>query len=113
MHQLRLRREGRSDRRAPDTRRAGTDSLPQIGESLTLPDSAVDLSANGSAPMKRPVLLAWIALCCLSATVGVFAQTSVERFNRQLEQIQRETTLQADTSVPIDQRTLLDYGGYL
>src|SRR5207249_9556075 len=34
-------------------------------------------------------------------------------FNRQLEQIQRETTLQADTSVPIDQRTLLDYGGYL
>jgi hypothetical protein len=37
----------------------------------------------------------------------------VERFSRQLEQIQRETTLQADTSVPVGQRTLIDYGGYL
>jgi hypothetical protein len=40
------------------------------------------------------------------------AQTSVERFSRQLEQIQRETTLRADTAVPVDQRTLIDYGGY-
>jgi hypothetical protein len=62
--------------------------------------------------MKRPVLLTSIAFCWL-ITTGALAQTSVERFNRQLEQIQRETTLQADTNVPLDQRTLFDYGGYL
>jgi hypothetical protein len=41
------------------------------------------------------------------------AQTSVERFSRQLEQLQREQTLQIDPAVPVDQRTLIDYGGYL
>jgi hypothetical protein len=61
--------------------------------------------------MKRfsgALLLLGLAFVANSAA----AQTSVERFNRQLEQIQRETTLQADTNVPVDQRTLVDYGGY-
>ncbi len=54
-----------------------------------------------------------LALLLLILTLDAAGQTSIERFNRQLEQIQRETTLQADTSVPFDQRTLFDYGGYL
>src|SRR4051812_13296628 len=54
-----------------------------------------------------------LALSLLILTVDAAAQVSIERFNRQLEQIQRETTLKADTSVPFDQRTLIDYGGYL
>src|SRR5436190_5183633 len=53
-----------------------------------------------------PLALAFLAL-------ATHAQTSVERFNRQLEQIQRDTTLRADPAVPVDQRTLIDYGGYL
>jgi hypothetical protein len=53
-----------------------------------------------------------LLLLCGSAASSL-AQTSVERFNRQLEQIQRETTLQADTNVPVDQRTLVEFGGYL
>jgi hypothetical protein len=38
---------------------------------------------------------------------------TVERFERQLEQIQRDTRLRADDAVPVDQRMLLDYGGYV
>ena len=53
----------------------------------------------------------------LSATSGAaFAQQrpgSVERFERQLEQIQRATRVQADTSLPVDQRMLVEYGGYV
>jgi hypothetical protein len=41
------------------------------------------------------------------------SQSSLERFERTLEQIRRDTTLKVDTSVPVDQRLLLDYGGYL
>jgi len=55
---------------------------------------------------------AFLLLGLTFVATNASAQTSVERFNRQLEQIQRETTLQADTSVPADQRTLFDYGGY-
>src|SRR5687768_13189239 len=38
---------------------------------------------------------------------------NVERFERQLEQIQREQRVMADTAVPVDQRMLVDYGGYI
>jgi hypothetical protein len=37
----------------------------------------------------------------------------LERFQRQLEQIQRDTRLRVDQRIPADQRTLFDYGGYL
>src|SRR5688572_2474550 len=40
------------------------------------------------------------------------AQTSVERFERQLQQIQRDTRLRINPDIPADQRALLDYGGY-
>jgi hypothetical protein len=41
------------------------------------------------------------------------AASEAGRFNRTLEQIQRETILQANTAIPIDQRMTLDYGGYV
>src|SRR6478672_12178394 len=41
------------------------------------------------------------------------AQSDLERFERQLEQIQRDTRLRVDQRVPAEQRTLFDYGGYL
>jgi hypothetical protein len=41
------------------------------------------------------------------------SQSSLEKFERTLEQIRRDTTLQVDTSVPASQRLLFDYGGYL
>ena len=40
-------------------------------------------------------------------------QAAVERFERQLEQIQRENRVIADTAVPVDQRMLVEYGGYV
>src|SRR5687767_1972144 len=40
------------------------------------------------------------------------AQTSVERFERQLQQIQRDQRLRINPDIPADQRALLDYGGY-
>lgn len=40
------------------------------------------------------------------------ANANLERFNRQLEQLQRQTLLQADQSLTLDQRTFFDYGAY-
>ena len=41
------------------------------------------------------------------------AQQDVERFQRQLEQIRRDTILAVDPNVPLDQRTFVDYGAYV
>jgi hypothetical protein len=43
---------------------------------------------------------------------SALAQTSVERFERQLQQIQRDTRLRINPDIPADQRALVDYGGY-
>ena len=39
-------------------------------------------------------------------------QASVDTFQRQLEQIQRDTILRIDPEMSLDQRTFVDYGGY-
>src|SRR3954447_7766712 len=57
------------------------------------------------------VCLAGAALALMAPVAR--AQTDLERFERQLEQIQRDTRLRVDQRVPADQRTLFDYGGYL
>jgi hypothetical protein len=62
--------------------------------------------------MKR--LLAFLA-CILSATVFVGqaqSQVQLERFQRQLEQIQLDSRVQVDQSVPPEDRVLVDYGAY-
>ncbi len=39
-------------------------------------------------------------------------QNSLERFNRQLDQLRLDNAQQPAKDVPIGQRVLLDYGGY-
>jgi hypothetical protein len=48
----------------------------------------------------------------LCATSVAFAQADLERFSRQLEQIQRETLLEANPDLSVDERVFFDYGGY-
>ena len=54
-----------------------------------------------------------ILLCTLAFNAGVSAQESVDRFERTMSQIQRQTQGQVDASFPLNQRALVDYGGYL
>lgn len=49
-------------------------------------------------------------MMCMAARLP--AQTAVERFDRQLDQIRRQTSAIPET-VPIDQRALFDYGAFL
>jgi hypothetical protein len=62
--------------------------------------------------MVRPTLAVGIALFCLADSCRA-QQEQLQRFERQLEQINRDTRLRIDTDIPVDQRTTLDYGGYL
>lgn len=50
------------------------------------------------------------ALYCGTAAMG---QTDLERFERQLEQIQRDTRLLVDPDLPAEARSLIEYGGYV
>lgn len=61
--------------------------------------------------MKHPLLAAGLSVLALGSSA--LAQTSIERFERQLEQIQRDTRLRIDENVPTDQRAFFDYGGYV
>jgi hypothetical protein len=58
----------------------------------------------------RPFIFVFV--CTLSSRPAL-AQDSLQRFERQLEQIRRDTVLQINPAVPVDQRLLLDYGGYI
>ena len=69
--------------------------------------------------MKR--MLAGIA-CCLCAAAGALAETpadntaasqlQVDRFERQLEQLQTDLRLRVDQDIPVADRAVFDYGGY-
>lgn len=61
--------------------------------------------------MNRSVLLA-SALSLFLAPI-VFGQAEVQRFERTLDQIQRDYRLRINPEVPPEQRMLVDYGGYL
>ena len=61
--------------------------------------------------MKKPLLAA--AVCCAMALSASAQQDAVQRFQRQLQQVQQSTRVQADPSIPVEQRTLFDYGGFL
>jgi len=60
----------------------------------------------------RLLVAAAVALAVLPAGVAV-AQTQVERFDRQRDQLQREAMLRELRDVPAGQRALFDYGGYV
>jgi len=62
----------------------------------------------------------WRSILCLlllavstTPTRAQSQQDALSRFERQLEQIRRDTTLQVDTSVPVGQRLLFDYGAFV
>ena len=59
--------------------------------------------------MKNGLASLWVLIL---ATSPVLAQTSVDRFERQMEHIQREQVLQSDERIPAEQRALFDYGGF-
>jgi len=59
------------------------------------------------------VCLAALGLAALPAGAQVPGGADLERFQRQMEQIQRDTRLRVDQSIPAEQRTLFDYGGYI
>lgn len=49
----------------------------------------------------------------LAIASSAFAQSSVDRFERQLQQIQQQTRQKINADVPASQRALVDYGGYV
>ncbi len=51
-----------------------------------------------------------LGVLLLTGTVLAQSNTSLERFDRQLEQIRRETRVEVNLEVPMDQRLSLDYG---
>ncbi|HAI13716.1 MAG TPA: hypothetical protein DCM28_18565 [Phycisphaerales bacterium] len=59
------------------------------------------------------VLLAMLLLSSSTLHAQVANNTALERFERQLDQIRRQTRQQANTDVPVDQRLLIDYGASL
>ena len=52
------------------------------------------------------------AVLVLAVSAAAPAQTSLERFERRLEQIERDTRLTIDSEVPAGQRVLFDYGAF-
>ena len=61
--------------------------------------------------MNRRHILGVVVLAGLSASA--WAQSELARFQRQLEQIHRETQYLAREDVPPEQRALIDYGGFI
>jgi hypothetical protein len=60
-------------------------------------------------------LASWIAVLGAASAAGhvALAQSRLETFERQLEQIQRDTVLRIDEAIPANQRALVDYGGFV
>lgn len=64
--------------------------------------------------MKHRLLSAAVGLMLagLGASDASAQENNVARFERQLQQIQRDTRLRVNPDIPADQRALIDYGGY-
>src|SRR5688572_14554256 len=67
-------------------------------------------STRGTWMRHRFLAASLVALAAAAGTAR--GQTSVERFERQLQQIQQDTRLRINPDVPADQRALYDVGGY-
>src|SRR5437667_6623828 len=73
--------------------------------------AAAGLAEDGARRMNRGAITVLIIVGVLPITVS--AQQELERFERQLEQIQRDTLVRANESMSIDQRVFFDYGAYV
>lgn len=63
--------------------------------------------------MNKRFLAAVAAVAMLLAPFAFAQQDAVQRFQRQLQQVQQSTRIAADPSIPVEQRTLFDYGGFI
>src|SRR5687767_2866913 len=57
----------------------------------------------------------WLLVCAalsLSAHAQPARPGEIERFQRQMEQFRRETRALIDPTIPVEQRTIFDFGGY-
>lgn len=54
-----------------------------------------------------------VVAAVLSCAPTAFGQVELDRFRRQLDQIQRDTQLAINHGVPATQRAVIDYGGYV
>jgi hypothetical protein len=61
---------------------------------------------------RAPAVIAAAVSAVLAARPASAQQSQLERFDRQLEQLQREVRVEVDKDVPMDQRALIDYGAY-
>jgi hypothetical protein len=62
--------------------------------------------------MKHRAVVCLVGLTLSLISPRALGQAELERFQRQLEQIQRDTRLRVDQRIPAEQRTLFDFGGY-
>jgi hypothetical protein len=60
----------------------------------------------------RHILAAVVAVLTFASAAHAQGQPDLERFNRQLELIERNTLMQVDQGLSLDQRALFEYGGY-
>ena len=60
-----------------------------------------------------PKTVALSLVVSLAVVSAASAQESLQNFERQLEQIRRDTRMLIQPDVPVDQRALIDYGAYL
>ena len=60
----------------------------------------------------RALISGVVGVCLCAVTSTAHAQADLGRFERQLEQIQRETLIEANRDLSLDQRLFFDYGGY-
>jgi hypothetical protein len=64
--------------------------------------------------MRRLTLTTIVAVTLFVSTHPARAQSELQRFERQMEQVRRDTTLgPEDTDVPPEQRALIDYGAFV
>ena len=64
--------------------------------------------------MNNRLLLIFAAACLLAPAVLAQDQDAVQvqRFDRQLESLRRDTRLEVNPQIPVSERTYLDYGGF-
>lgn len=65
-----------------------------------------------SREAKHQLVTGAVILCWTLCSQIAFGQADVERFERQLEQIRRDTRMRINESIPPGQRSMFDYGAF-
>jgi hypothetical protein len=70
------------------------------------------MSPNPLRIRRRPAPVLACAIACLFACGRAVAQETVQRSERTIQDLQRDTQSQVDDQLPLSQRALIDYGAY-